>query len=192
MLKSLIILFFVPYFLLAEKIPSIAISSENDIAYLQKIAKHTPITITSYNTSLENIQALKRKEIDFAIINSDSAYHAQKMVPALRSIGALYPKMLALITKKESNITSILDIKSKHLTIAFTGKDTQLCKQVLAIYDIDSTRQIMTFESAKEKLRVGKLDAFFSLVGHPARQIKELSLEQKSYSFLFLVKSLTN
>ncbi len=177
-MKSLFVLFFIPFLLMADRLPTVAISSENDIAYLQNIAAHIPITITAYNTSLENILALQNKKIDFAIINSDSAYHAQEMMPTIRSIVALYPKMLTFITKKDANITSIKDIKNKHLHIAYAGKDMQLFKQVLSTYDINDNTKAMTFESAKEKLKSGELDGFFSLLGHPSRQLKELSLEQ--------------
>ncbi len=130
------------------------------------------------NTSIQNIQALQERKVDFAIIHSNHAYDMQKSTPALKSIAALYPKMLAFITKKESPITSLLDLKNKKYRACFTCKGTQsLCNKIFSACDINQTYKQIPFNEAKEQLKSGKIDGIFSLVGHPNEDIRKLNSE---------------
>ncbi len=132
----------------------------------------------SLNTSMHNLQTLQDKKVDFAIINSDNAYEMKESMPNLRAIAALYPKMLAFITKKDANISSFSQLKEKKLHINFTSKGTQsLCQLILPAFDIKSDFNISTFMDAKTKLEDGRLDGIFSLVGHPDSDIMQLNSE---------------
>ncbi len=132
----------------------------------------------SLSTSMHNIQTLQDKKVNFAIINSDDAYTMKKSMPNLRSIAALYPKMLALITKKDANISSFSQLKEKKLHINYTCKETQsLCQLILPAFDIKSDFNTSTFADAKTKLEDGRIDGIFSLVGHPDLDIIQLNSE---------------
>ena len=132
----------------------------------------------SFNTSMQNIQALKDKKINFAIIHSDHAYDMQQSTPELRSIMALYPKMLSLITKKESNITSLFDLKDVKIRACFTSEGTQsISDKIFSVCDINHDYKQLPFAEAAKKLKNGELDAIFSLVGHPNPNIEKLNDE---------------
>ena len=131
----------------------------------------------SYNTSMQNLQALMDKKIDFAIINSDDAYAIKKSSPNLRTLVALYPKMLAFITKKGSNIPSILDLNDKKKA-CYTSKGTQsLCKKIFSTWDISHKYIHVSFDEAKKQLEQGKVSGILSLEGHPNQDIEQLNKE---------------
>lgn len=148
------------------------------ISPADKVIADTLYKNISFNTSMQNIQALKDKKVDFAIINSDNAYDMKKSSPRLKSVVALYPKMLAFITKKGSNITSVLDLNDKKIEACYTCKGTQsLCKKIFSAWDINHEYAPVPFAEAKEQLEDGKVKGVFSLVGHPDLELEKLNNE---------------
>ncbi len=157
----------------ASKRLPIAIISPSDKLIATVLEKNT-----STNTSMQNLQALQDKNVNFAIINSNNAYQMKKSMPKLRAIAALYPKMLAFITKKDTNITSLSQLKEKKLRINFTCKGAEsLCHLIFPAFGIKSDYNVSTFIDAKTKLAHGTLDGIFALVGHPDRDIIQLNSE---------------
>jgi len=50
-------------------------------------------------------------------------------------------------------------------------------KTILSAFDINNTNIHLPFQEAKEKLKMGKLDGFFTLCGHPDKDILTLNNE---------------
>ncbi len=170
-MKVIVSLFFAfTYLLYAQEI---ATSSQVD-----KVISHILKYDSSLHTSLHNIQALHEKKVDFAIVNSHQAYAMKKSMPELRSIAALYPKMLAFITKKDANISSINQIKNKKLHIAVTSDGTKsLCDLLFSTLNLPNDYNTSTFLQAKKTLLNGSIDGLFTLVGHPDSDIMQLNKE---------------
>ena len=152
-----------------------------DIAIISPADKVIADFITekqTLNTSMQNIQALQQGKVDFAIVNSNHVYDVQQSTPTLKSVVALYPKVLAFITKKESNITSLLDLKDKKFRACFTCKGTQsFCNKIFSACDIKQSYKQIPFDEAKKQLKSGEIDGLFSLVGHPNEDIRKLNKE---------------
>ncbi len=167
---TLSLFFAFSYTLLAQEIAAI---DQADKVVTNILAKEA-----TFDTSLHNIEALHNKKVDFAIVNSNQAYAMKKSMPELRSIAALYPKMLAFITRKDANITSISQLKKKklHINVTCEGTDT-LCHLIFPTLNIPNDYNVSTFIQAKKELNDGNIDGLFALVGHPDSHIIQLNKE---------------
>ena len=82
-------------------------------------------SVESTGGSVYNINTIKNGELDFGIVQSDIVYQASKgegqfkdtKLPKLRSVMAIYPELLTLVTRKDANIHNLLDIKGKKSTL---------------------------------------------------------------------------
>jgi TRAP transporter TAXI family solute receptor len=131
------------------------------------------------NSSQENANLLQKKQIDLAIIQGDTAYHqAKKSMPNLRAIMGLYPKMLAFIVRKDANISSIQEAKTKKLTLSFSQHDTQeIYHDIFDTFDINTSLKAITFNQAQKQTLAHTIDGFFSLQGHPNQATNTLLRE---------------
>ena len=82
-------------------------------------------SVESTDGSLYNLNGIKNSDLDFGIVQSDIVYQASKgegqfkdaKLPKLRSVMAIYPELLTLVTRKDANIHNLLDIKGKKSTL---------------------------------------------------------------------------
>ncbi len=91
---------------------------------VNKLKKQTGIrcTVESTGGSVYNVNTIKAGELDFGVAQSDTVYQAYngqgKFENAshknLRSVMAIYPELLAFVTRKDSNINSIEDMAVKN------------------------------------------------------------------------------
>ncbi len=129
--------------------------------------------------SVLNIKAMKRGWLDFAVIQSDQhwqAYNGEREwkdqpVTGLRSVFSIHPETVMLVTRADSGITSVTDIRGKRVNIGNEGSgQRENAKDVLRIYGIDiediSYRELEAHEAVRA-LRKGKIDAFFYTIGNP-------------------------
>jgi TRAP transporter TAXI family solute receptor len=142
--------------------------------YVDKVISDTlnktmHIQIREVNSSLENIRLLEKKQIDFAIVQSDIVYQeAKKSLPNLRVIMGLYPKILAFIVRKDANISTIEELKNKKLKLAYTTDDAKaLDNRIFTAFNILPSLKKVSYYQAKKDILSGDLDGFFSLQGHP-------------------------
>ena len=130
--------------------------------------------------SVGNIKAMSQGYLDFAVVQSDhnaQAYNGEKdwkgkPVKGLRSVFSLYPETVMLVTRADSGITSVTDLRGKRVNIGNPGSGTrQNAQDTLRIYGIDRKADISGRElepkEAAQALSRGKVDAFFYTVGNP-------------------------
>ena len=143
-------------------------------------------SVESTDGSLYNLNTLKNGELDFGIVQSDIVYQASKgegafknaKYPKLRSVMAIYPELLTLVTKKDANINKLLDIKGKRINLGNTGSGNETT--TLALFsargiDKSDLKQATIFGSSEmpDALKNNQIDGYFYMVGHPTANIKD-------------------
>ena len=157
---------------------------------LNKTKKQTDIrcSVESTGGSVYNILAINRGEFDFGISQSDTAYqayHAQgkfKNNPQkeLRSIMAIYPELLALVVRKDSNIQKLTDIKDKRINIDIPGSGTRTTVDAILkafnikLSDLEVAGEIKSIKGPS-MLKDDKIDGYFGMFGHPTANIKDVA-----------------
>ncbi len=137
------------------------------------------------NSSLVNVNLLQKNQIDFAVIQGDTAYYkAKESMPNLRVIMGLYPKMLAFIVREDTNVSSIQEIKTKKLALTFTEEDSkEIYNKIFHAFDINTSMKKMTCNQAKKEILTDAIDGFFSLQGHP-NQMTDTLLREHNLSLV--------
>jgi len=143
-------------------------------------------SVESTDGSVYNINTIQLGELDFGIAQSDVIYNAingtgkfkNKPVKELKAVMAIYPELLTLVTRKESNIKSIYDIKDKKINIGNPGSGneatvlTLLNKLDMSVKDLAYAGQLKSSEMP-DALEAKQIDGYFYMVGHPTANIKD-------------------
>ena len=143
-------------------------------------------SVESTDGSLYNLNTLKNGELDFAIVQSDIVYQASKgegifkdtKFSKLKSVMAIYPELLTLVTKKDANIHNLLDIKGKKINLGNSGSGNETT--ALSLFNEsgikkEDLKQTSTFTSSEmpDALKNNQIDGYFYMVGHPTVNIKD-------------------
>jgi uncharacterized protein len=136
--------------------------------------------------SVFNINALERNAFDFGVAQSDRNWQAYngsadwegKPVKSLRSVFSMHPETVMLVTRKDTGIKKVEDIKGKRINIGNPGSGQRgNAMDVLKIYGIDPDKDIQAESlqqaEASRALVDRKIDAFFYTVGNPSAAIEE-------------------
>lgn len=124
-------------------------------------------------------------ELGFSTPDSAAAVYegADGRPPAedLRTFGVLYNQYYTLAVPADGEIASVADLKGHDLVTMRKGSSTeQMTANVLAAYDLDyDDMSKMNFAGsvgdATNQLRDGQVDAYSTLIAHPASYMLELS-----------------
>ena len=134
-----------------------------------------------------NINAVDRGLLDFGVCQSDRNFQAwngegewekKGKQEKLRSVFSMHPEYLYLMTRKDSGIKSVMDLKGKKVNIGNPGSGQRgMALDVLKIYGIDPDKDIMAEgmqqSEASRALIDRKIDAFFYSVGLGSSAIEE-------------------
>lgn len=136
--------------------------------------------------SVFNINAVNRGLLDFGVAQSDRNWQATngaadwkgKPVGKLRSVFSMHPEAVLLMTRADSGISSVGDLKGKRVNIGNPGSGQRgNAEDVLRIYGIDKDSDIdaegLQQHDASRALIDRKIDAFFYTVGNPSAAITE-------------------
>ncbi|WP_428023262.1 TAXI family TRAP transporter solute-binding subunit [Arcobacter sp.] len=157
---------------------------------VNKIKKKTGIlcSVESTNGSVYNIKTIKNSELDFGIAQSDIAYEASKgigkfegnKVSKLRTVMAIYPELFTLVTRKDSNINDIMDIKGKRINLGNSGSGNE--STALAMFNVLGIKKTdlayagaLSTSEMTDALKNNKIDGYFYMVGHPTANIKDVT-----------------
>jgi TRAP transporter TAXI family solute receptor len=155
---------------------------------VNKYKKETKIrcSVESTGGSVYNINTIKNGELDFGIAQSDVVYQASngtgkfegKTIKKLKSVMAIYPELLTLVTRKDSNINTITDVKGKRINLGNPGSGNEAT--ALTLFDASGIKkEDLKFAGAlkasemPDALRDNKIDGYFYMVGHPTANIKD-------------------
>ena len=141
-------------------------------------------SVESTGGSVYNINTIKNGELDFGIVQSDIVYQASKgegaAIPKLKSVMAIYPELLTLVTRKDANINKLVDVKGKRINLGNPGSGNEAT--ALTLFDASGIKkEDLSFAGAlkasemPDALRDNKIDGYFYMVGHPTANIKDAS-----------------
>ncbi|HIM46651.1 MAG TPA: TAXI family TRAP transporter solute-binding subunit [Alphaproteobacteria bacterium] len=136
--------------------------------------------------SVFNIRAVKRTLLDFGVAQSDRNFEAfrgrgdweGKPMEDLRSVFSMHPETVLLVTRADTGINSVSDLKGKTVNIGNPGSGQRgNAEDVLRLYGIDKDNDIdaqgLQQQEASRALVDQKIDAFFYTVGNPSAAIEE-------------------
>lgn len=139
------------------------------------------------NGSVANVTDIQRGLLESGFSQSDVAHWAytgtgtfrrQQPMNRLRTIASLYPESVHLVVRRGSGIRSLRDLHGKRVALDEPGSGTLIDAEILLQAFGLSKQQLKVeyskFRLAAERLRAGKLDAFFVVTGYPATAVGEL------------------
>ncbi len=138
--------------------------------------------------SLSNIRDIRAGRLEAALVQSDIAYLAvkgkapfsgKKAVPGLRAIASLYPEAVHVVVRRKSPIKTIGDLRGRRISLDLKGSGTRsIARLVLKRYGIGS-KDVRRLNSqvgpGVDRLKSGRIDAFFFVGGYPAPVISQLA-----------------
>ena len=147
------------------------------------------VTAESSGASVANAKLIGQGDTDFAILQNDIASYAHngkegmfdEAVKNLLGVCTLFPEHVQLVSRKDSNIKSVADLKGKNVAIGPVGSGTvENAKQILEAWglkveDLGKAEQLTAAQSA-DYIKDGRLDAAFFTVAVGAAVIMDTSL----------------
>jgi TRAP transporter TAXI family solute receptor len=106
------------------------------------------VTVQATGASVENIRLLGKKSAEVALSLNDINYYAYKGLEVFKArkekytnfsaIGNVYPDVIQMVSRKDSQIKTIADLKGKKVAVGAPGSGAQVsARQILGIYGID-------------------------------------------------------
>lgn len=146
----------------------------------------------STGASVANINMLKDKQVELAIVQNDITYYAvngQEMfkeggkVENLFGIASLYPETCQFIVREDSNIRSINDLKGKRVAVGAAGSGAEAnARQILEAYGItydDVEEQFLSFAEGAYAIKDNTVDAAFVTAGYPTSSVQDVASQNK-------------
>lgn len=149
-------------------------------------AQHgTHCTVEPTGGSIFNVNALRAKELDFAVVQSDVGYNAYRgeqqftqPFNTLRSVFSIHPEPITVVVNPKSGIDSFEQLAGKRFNVGNPGSGSRASfEQLLTAMNLD-----LSYFSLASELRSGehgkalcddKIDGFVYSVGHPSVNIQE-------------------
>jgi len=156
---------------------------------MNKRRKETGIrcSVESTGGSIYNINAIRNKELEFGVAQSDWQYHAYNgtskfkdkgAFKELRAVFSVHPEPVTIVARNDSGIKTILDLKGKRVNIGNPGSGTRGTWEVIEETlgwkrsDLKLAAELKSAETG-QALCDNKIDAYFWLVGHPSALTQE-------------------
>ncbi|AFX98942.1 TRAP transporter solute receptor, TAXI family protein [Candidatus Endolissoclinum faulkneri L2] len=144
-------------------------------------------SVESTGGSIYNANTIHSDELEFGIVQSDVQYDAYNGTGTfgnvgpfreLRSVFSLHAEPVTIVARKNANIRTFDDLKGTRVNIGNAGSGTrntwEIIEQALGWKrnNLKLAAELKASETA-EALCDNKIDANFSMVGHPAAIISE-------------------
>jgi len=137
--------------------------------------------------SVYNIQAIRSRELDFAIVQSDIQFKAVNGIgeftqsgadKGLRAVFSLYAEPFTLVARRDAGVEQFEDLRGKRINIGALGSGHRgMMRELMKIkgWEDKDFALVTEFDSAEQAgaLCGGEVDAFVYTVGHPSGAIKE-------------------
>jgi TRAP transporter TAXI family solute receptor len=157
-------------------------------AIAQAVSKGTNIQATAEtsNASVANVNLVATKEIEVAFVQNDVtfwAYTGKIMFKSpllnLRSIAALYPEHIQVITTKGAGVKGIGDLKGKRVGVGAPGSgtegDVRAILQVAGLKYGDMRTDFLDFGATTSRFKDNQIDAGFVVAGYPTASVMDLA-----------------
>ncbi|MBR4642572.1 MAG: TAXI family TRAP transporter solute-binding subunit [Selenomonadaceae bacterium] len=146
----------------------------------------------STGASVANINMLKDKQVELAIVQNDITYYAvngEEMfkdtgkIENLNAIASLYPETCQFVVREDSGIKSISDLKGKRVAVGAAGSGAEAnARQILEAYGLtydDVNEQFLSFAEGSYALKDGTVDAAFVTAGYPTASVQDIASQNK-------------
>src|SRR6266566_8478431 len=132
----------------------------------------TQVTAEVTGASIDNLKFIRAGKMDIGFTMADSASDAVQGVEkfkdnkvAVRTIAALYPNHVHVVTTANTGINTLSDLKGKRLSTGAPGSGTEVValRMLEALgfdKDKDVTRDRLSVNESVDALKDGKIDAF--------------------------------
>jgi uncharacterized protein len=148
------------------------------------------VTAQTTGASGENIRLVNKKEAELALVQSDTldfAYNAKESfkeaIKSMSTIAVLYPEIIQVVTRADSPIKSISDLKGKKVGVGAPGSGTEAnFRQLMDIYGLakgDVNSQYLSFSESAEAFKDRHIDAFIVTAGIPNAAIMDISTQHE-------------
>lgn len=141
----------------------------------------------SSNASADNVIALSEGDAELAFVQTDVMANAVegtnafegKAVDNVLALGSLYPETVQIVTKADSGISSVEDLKGKTVSVGAPGSGTYInAQQILEVHGMtmdDINAQNLDFGESTGGIQDGNIDAAFITSGTPTGAVEGLS-----------------
>ena len=146
----------------------------------------------STGASVANINMLKDKQVELAIVQNDITYYAvngEEMfkeggkVENLNGIASLYPETCQFVVRDDSGIKDITGLKGKRVAVGAAGSGAEAnARQILEAYGLtydDVDEQFLSFAEGSYALKDGTVDAAFVTAGYPTASVQDIASQNK-------------
>jgi hypothetical protein len=153
-------------------------------------AKIAGMNVTAQTTgaSGENIRLINKKEVELALVQSDTLDQAWNATEAFKeplkgmsAIAVLYPEIVQVVVAADSPIKSIADLKGKKVGVGAPGSGTEAnFRQLLDVYGMkkeDVNAQFLSFSESAEAFKDKHIEAFIVTAGIPNAGIMDVSTQ---------------
>lgn len=150
-------------------------------------SKDLDVTAIESGGSVDNIDLLKDRKVNLALVQNDIAFYAVNgiemfkgnSIQNLRGIATLYPLTCHMVTLASSGITDFESLRGKRVSIGGAGRADEInIRQILGEYDItyDDFEVFNLLQGeALDALKAGQIDAAFFTTFMPAPFITEFA-----------------
>lgn len=146
-------------------------------------------TVESTDGSVNNLEELRKGEIEFGIVQSDLLYHAYRGSEGFAGVGpdeklrvvfSLHAEPFTVVARKDAGVVNFDDLKGKRINLGMPGSGPRATMEELmrakgwtekafsAVYEIKPSDQA-------EALCSGKIDATIFAAGHPNGAVQQLT-----------------
>jgi TRAP transporter TAXI family solute receptor len=150
--------------------------------------KDMNVTAQTSGASGENIRLINKKEVELALVQSDSIDQAWKGADPFKEplkgmsvIATLYPEVVQVVVRADSPIKSFPDLKGKKVGVGAPGSATiDNFRQLLDVYGMkkeDVNGQFLSFSESAEAFKDKHIDAFIVTAGIPNAGIMDVSTQ---------------
>lgn len=142
----------------------------------------------------QNVLLMQKKEAEIAFAQNGVAYYAYqgkamfdgKPVKSLRGITHLYPNVMHIVVKADSDIKSIKDFAGKKFVPGAVGSATEInSKEILGLYGLDYKDKknikadYLGYSEAAEALKDGRVDGILIAGGLPTAAVLDAASSVK-------------
>lgn len=165
--------------------------AEAIIGTVAKRGRKVHVIAVETEGSIENALLLGRGQADYAVLQSDVAWLAASgagpfavdgPLKRIAALGSLYPEPVHIVVSASSGIRSVEDLRGKRVDLGTPQSGTRI--NALSVLQASGVAPKEFSEArgdgpqvAARQLRAGRIDAFFTTVGAPARALQRLAAE---------------
>jgi len=139
------------------------------------------------NGSVANINDLSSSQLEVGLAQANiislayrgmGQFRNKDLKDTLRAVGSLYQESLHLVVRAESEISSIIDLVGKRVSVDELGSGTQVDAEVLLAASgmpLEDVKLVyLKPDDSIERMRRGLLDAIFVVAAYPVDGVKQL------------------